>query len=238
MEEVDGEDGRHTAMSQNNFPVFNVQSTEFTEKKEQLAKVFKQCDTNQDGFLSEMEIQKFMEKQAQKKGKIFKNDVVKVLVSQMDKNRDGKVDADEFLDFYVQGEIKLKQKYKETMRDLAAAMVKKDKLQKQLSEVEGKEILNSNGLMSNSKIKITILSAYDIQTNNVAHKSKVQGMVNRQTFSPYVIVQVGENSKFTSKGLYYNSSVVWNHQMEFPIFSGQEVLKFVLLCKDDFAQTI
>lgn len=129
-----------------------------------------------------------MQKQAKKHGKVFKNDVVKVLISQMDKNRDGKVDSDEFLDFYVQGEIKLKQKYKETMKDLAAAMIKKDKLEKQLSEVEGKETLNSNGLMSNSKMKITILSAYDIQTNNVAHKSKILGMVNRQTFSPYVMV--------------------------------------------------
>jgi Ca2+-binding EF-hand superfamily protein len=101
MEEHDLEDGGNTQFTQHNVPSYPLESEEFKVKREAIMKVFHRADVNKDGILSEKEIHTFLQNEAKKNGQKFNKEVVIYLVSKMDQNKDGKVDSEEFVDFYI-----------------------------------------------------------------------------------------------------------------------------------------
>lgn len=125
-----------------------------------MSKLFKKIDTNKDGNASLKEVNVFFEKRATKH---FNPEVAKVIFEKMDKNKDGKVTLNEFIDYYVEGEITLNKRYQSTVKMLAEKVKKREETKDKLREIEKNEVINKHGIMQGSLLKLSILSAKDIK---------------------------------------------------------------------------
>jgi Ca2+-binding EF-hand superfamily protein len=63
----------------------------------------------------------FLDKSCQQNGisDMFSDEIFRVMSKKIDKNRDGKISIDEFLEYYVDGEIRIRNKHNEVVRMMA-----------------------------------------------------------------------------------------------------------------------
>lgn len=91
-------------------------------------------------------------------GKTFSDDIFKVLVKKLDKNQQ-LIPINEFLDFYVEGEIRIKNKLNQVAKMMTIRQEKKEQNKQRLKEVSGRERLNEYGVMQGSKLEIILFEA-------------------------------------------------------------------------------
>ena len=72
----------------------------------------------------------------QNNGKPFDRKIAKLLFQKMDKNRDGSISLDEFLQCYVEGEIKLKERFNEIIKTTAERKRQIDEFTARLEEAK------------------------------------------------------------------------------------------------------
>lgn len=60
-------------------------------------------------------------------------------------------------------------------------------------------------------------------------------MINRGTFFPYLMIEFGEYTRFTKQQNGDGLVAQWNESFEFNVVTEKEVLKMVLMCKDEYA---
>ena len=72
----------------------------------------------------------------QSKSKPFDRNIAKLLLQKMDKNKDGKISLQEFVDCYVEGEIKLKERLNEIIKAIAERKRQIDDFRDRLAEAQ------------------------------------------------------------------------------------------------------
>ena len=80
-------------------------------------------------------------------------------MKKIDKNKDGKITLDEFIDYYIDGELRIKQKIKDTVKMMAERVDRRTQTENRLSQIANTETLNQYGIMPGSKIKIKCFEA-------------------------------------------------------------------------------
>ena len=99
-----------------------------------LLKAFSAADLNNDGYLTESELQMFLDKQSQRNGHPeFNYEIFQILMKKLDKNKDGKITLDEFIEYYVDGELRIKSKIKETVKMMAERVDRRTQTEQRLS---------------------------------------------------------------------------------------------------------
>ena len=68
-----------------------------------------------------MELKNFLDKSCQENSaaEMFSDEIFKVLYKKIDKNNDDKISIDEFLEYYVDGEIRIRNKHNEVVKVMA-----------------------------------------------------------------------------------------------------------------------
>ena len=84
-------------------------------------------------------------------------------MKKVDKNMDGKITLDEFIDYYIDGELRIKSKIKETVKMMAERVDRRTQTEQRLSQIANTETLNSFGIMHGSKIKIKCFEAQEVK---------------------------------------------------------------------------
>jgi CRISPR/Cas system CSM-associated protein Csm5 (group 7 of RAMP superfamily) len=95
-------------------------------------------------------------------------------VKKLDKNQDGKISVDEFIDYYIDGELRIKQKQNDIVRMMAERVDRREQTQRRLSQIENTEDLNQHGIMPSSKIKIRCFGCQDLNLSNNKFKKGLQ----------------------------------------------------------------
>ncbi|CDW90728.1 c2 domain containing protein [Stylonychia lemnae] len=203
-------------------------------KKKLLTEEFQQADLNKDQSLTEKELLQFLDLKAG--GKPFDRNIAKILFQKMDKNRDGSVSLDEFINCYIDGEIKLKDRLNEIIKQLAERRRQIDEFQARYDEskvniscinlfLKQTEKLNRYGIMENSVLTVHVLQAEDLRTLDMEDGSQTE---------PYVILAI-ENQKIETRPVSENpQNPVWDERFTFEIQNGQEDLQLLVVNKDAF----
>jgi hypothetical protein len=82
----------------------------------------------------------------------------------MDHNKDGTIGLLEFVDAYVEGEIKLKERLNEIIKAIAERRRQIDEFRMRYEEAKQTEKLNKYGVMENSVLTVHVIRAEELRT--------------------------------------------------------------------------
>lgn len=82
----------------------------------------------------------------------------------MDRNKDGSVNLGEFVEAYVDGEIKLKERLNEIIKAIAERRRQIDEFRMRYEEAKGTEKLNKFGIMENSVLTVHVIRAEELKS--------------------------------------------------------------------------
>lgn len=105
----------------------------------------------------------------------------------MDKDYDGRITIQEFINVFLEAEEILRNKIENCKSELQSSHQTKKDFSIKLNEVSKIERLNENGIMEGSNLAITVFQAQNIKSYDSNKKAK-----------PYVVLLCGEQ-KFQSK---------------------------------------
>jgi hypothetical protein len=82
----------------------------------------------------------------------------------MDHNKDGTISLPEFVDAYVEGEIKLKERLNEIIKAIAERRRQIDEFRMRFEEAKETEKLNKYGIMENSVLTVHVIRAEELRS--------------------------------------------------------------------------
>lgn len=93
-------------------------------------------------------------------------------MSKVDKNRDGKITIEEFIEYYIDGELRIRKKQNECVKQMAERVDRRQQTEQRLEQINNTEKLNKFGIMDSSKIKIKCFEAQDLVLKSDSKISK------------------------------------------------------------------
>mmetsp|Transcript_23940 Transcript_23940/g.36661 ORF Transcript_23940/g.36661 Transcript_23940/m.36661 type:complete len:125 (+) Transcript_23940:362-736(+) len=112
-------------------------------------------DSNQDGKVTFEELKAFLDLNCEDSGG-FNPELLDLLFRKIDTNFDNRISATEFVNHYMEAELKIRKSHTQCVKILAERVAKKKALENKLKEVM-REQINEHGIMLNSKFQISVL---------------------------------------------------------------------------------
>jgi C2 domain/EF-hand domain pair len=189
------------------------------ERYDQLVKEFSDIDKDHNNVLSFDEIHNFL---TYKQGENFDETLCKDIFSRMDKNYDGVVTLEEFVESYVEIEDLILRQIKVVTKEIKKCKGEVEENRNKIKKAEKTEFLGALGIMKGSVVTVGIKSAQNL------YPCTTDGLAN-----PYVIVECGDH-KIETSILYNTLNPIWQEVYSFPVLSKGLQLKLVIMSKGLF----